>query len=85
MAQGDTKRFSPAGTLKPCPFDDGRRLVVVRTDRYDNVPADSGEPDVYAYHVFCTSCACQGPWKKSQSGAEQFWNGIPGTQRGGPL
>lgn len=75
------------GPLKLCPFDGGTRLVVVRTERYDMAahPEWADDPDGYAYNVHCTTCACEGPWKKSQSGAEQFWNGVPGTERGGPL
>lgn len=73
----------PNGILKPCPFDGGKRLVIVKTERFPDPEPD--EPDAYAYNVHCTSCAADGPWQKSQSGAELFWNGIPGTERGGPL
>lgn len=74
----------PVGPLKPCPFDGGVRLVIVRTERYDLVthPRWEEDPDVYAFNVHCTSCAAEGPWKKSQSAAEQIWNGLPGTERG---
>lgn len=78
-----TLETRPSQPLKPCPFDGGTRLVIARTPRYDNV--EPNDPDGYAYVVHCTTCAADGPWKKSQSGAEEFWNGIPGTQRGGPL
>jgi hypothetical protein len=82
----DQQRLQPQTELKPCPFDGGTRLVVFQTPRFDGEYVSEEEtPDFYAYNVHCTTCAADGPWKKSQSSAEQFWNGIPGTERGGPL
>jgi hypothetical protein len=67
----------PTSALRTCPFDGGSRLHVIRTARYDGEYVDDIEtPDFYAYHVHCTSCAADGPWQKSQSSAELFWNGI---------
>jgi len=81
---GPTLHVKPSSTLKPCPFDGGTRLVIERTPRFPGEPGPN-EDDFYAYNVHCTTCACEGPWRKSQGGAEQLWNGIPGTLRGGPL
>lgn len=78
------EELPPAQQLKPCPFDGGTRLVVCKTLR-DGYPVGDDDPDAYAFNVHCTSCACDGPWKKSQGGAELFWNGLPGTKRGGAL
>lgn len=78
--------LQPVGQLRPCPFDAGKRFRVTRTARFDGEYVSEDEtPDFYAYNVRCLTCAAEGPWKKSQSGAEQMWNGIPGTERGGPL
>lgn len=79
--------LKPIESLKSCPFDGGKHLVVIKTERYDiaNHPEWADDPDAYAYNVHCITCAADGPWKKSQSGCERFWNGIPGTERGGPL
>lgn len=80
-------RLKPIESLKPCPFDGGTRLIIFQTARYDLDKFSEWEhdPDAYAYNVHCLTCAADGPWKKSQGAAEQFWNGIPGTVRGGPL
>jgi hypothetical protein len=81
-----TYETTPFSDLKPCPFDAGTRLVLVKTYRYGVEPAGGGDDsEAYAYNVHCTSCAADGPWKKSAGDAERMWNGIPGTERGGPL
>ena|SRR5579859_3361189 len=57
--------------MKPCPFCTQTR---VRVDRLLRDGCKDGEPDAYAYYVFCPSCGCQGPWVKNPSGAERLWN-----------
>lgn len=63
----------PPINLLPCPFDGNTRLVLHKTDRYGNSGPD--DVDAFAYNVFCTSCAAEGPWvKNSPTGACEHWN-----------
>jgi Lar family restriction alleviation protein len=58
--------------MKPCPFCGGVGDMV-KTIRagYDLWLSD---PDAYAYHVRCRSCAAEGPWAKVKAGAIRLWN-----------
>ena len=58
--------------LLPCPFcgGDPYRRKVLR-DGYEDWKDD---PDAWAYYVVCRSCAAQGGWAKSVSGAARWWN-----------
>lgn len=73
MADDWKRLFIP--DAKSCPFCGGTRIIVDREQRgpgYDDYPDD---PDRWAYFGFCTICAAQGPWVKSnREGAIQKWN-----------
>lgn len=58
--------------LLPCPFCGGlgRRRRVLR-DGYEHFQNDR---DAWAHYVVCRSCAAQGGWAKSVSGAARWWN-----------
>lgn len=51
-------------TLKPCPFDGGEGVL-------DNRP--HGDHST-AYFIRCRSCACEGPWARTEKGATVWWN-----------
>jgi hypothetical protein len=60
--------------LYPCPFCGGikgKHLEMNGPNRYGK------------YWVSCRSCACTGPWAKSEIGAGKSWNGIGPLERGG--
>lgn len=58
----------PAEGLKPCPFCGETRVgVVVRRQDY-------GEAQ---YTIVCWSCAAEGGWSRSESGARRFWELRP--------
>jgi hypothetical protein len=63
----------PPVPLLPCPFDGGTRLKLQKVDRFgESRPED---PDAFAYNVFCTGCATEGPWvKNSPTAACDRWN-----------
>jgi Lar family restriction alleviation protein len=52
--------------LKPCPFCGGEGLL-------EQVEAASSrnKPN---YYIVCRSCACEGGWHKTKSGAARHWN-----------
>jgi Lar family restriction alleviation protein len=54
----------PVTTLLRCPFCGGDGLP-------DSVIADNGEA---RYFIRCRSCACEGPWARSATGAIHWWN-----------
>ena len=58
--------------LKPCPFCGGAayRERVVRKG-YEN---DLNDADAWAFFIARISCAAQGGWAKSESGAVRWWN-----------
>lgn len=61
--------------LAPCPFDGGQGEV--RSQLRGG--CRDGEPDAWAHHVACLSCAAVGPWVKSTrrddcAGAVAAWN-----------
>jgi hypothetical protein len=58
--------------LLTCPFDNGPGYTS-RTLR-DGYESQEDDPDAYAWFVTCKTCACQGPWTKSESGAKRMWN-----------
>ena len=56
--------------LRPCPFCAGKGI-------YSKKLRDGcidGEPEAYAYSIDCRSCACVGPWAKTQGNAVRGWN-----------
>ena len=58
--------------LRPCPFCGGKGEVDSKLrDGYKDFLKD---PDANAYFVVCRSCAADGPWSKSESGARRMWN-----------
>lgn len=58
--------------LLPCPFCGGGAVEhSVLRDGYDKWPDD---PDARAHSVRCRSCAAEGGWAKSASGARRWWN-----------
>lgn len=61
--------------LLPCPFCDGEPLIdsTVR-EGYERRRDD---PDANAWFVRCRSCAAQGGWAKTESGARRWWNMRP--------
>lgn len=63
---------NPATPL-PCPFCSGTRTSVRKLlrDGYEKSPSD---PDAHAYTIVCGSCAAEGGWAKSESGASRLWN-----------
>ena len=62
-------------TLAPCPFDGGPGLYA-RTERGDGYADFPNDPDRWAYHVQCATCAATGPWNKSnRERAARDWNG----------
>ena len=64
----------PEPMLLPCPFCGGKPLTTpdrMLREGYEKWPDD---PDAYAYSVRCNSCAAEGPWQKSASGAVTWWN-----------
>ena len=68
----DSIESAQAGDLLPCPFCGGdpiRRKVL--RDGYENWKEDQ---DAWAHYVVCRSCASQGGWAKSVSGAARWWN-----------
>lgn len=65
-----TKNMPEPEPLKNCPFCGGKpkpdkELITGRKD---------GDIDAWAYYVRCISCACQGPWFKTEGNAIRFWN-----------
>lgn len=66
--------------LFPCPFDGGEAIP----DRELRYGCQDGDPDAWAYYIRCRTCAAEGPWKKTPSGADRAWNmrvGNPAVQR----
>jgi Lar family restriction alleviation protein len=59
----------PPEPLKPCPFC-GDAVVWLAKAQRDSYFA----PDAYSYYGRCRSCACQGPWHKSDTAAARAWN-----------
>lgn len=58
--------------LSKCPFCGGvARLDQTLRDGYQKCQEDE---DAWAHFVICNSCAAQGGWAKSQSGAIRWWN-----------
>jgi hypothetical protein len=64
---------SVAEPLRECPFCDGDKPYPVKVlrDGYANFPND---PDAYAHTIRCRSCAAEGGWAKSATGAVRNWN-----------
>jgi hypothetical protein len=52
--------------IKPCPFDGG--------DAYVNEVVNELFVDEDRYWVVCNTCACEGPWSRTRSGALRGWN-----------
>lgn len=61
-----------SGELKLCPFCGGT-ATMESGPRFEHDPECEG-PDSKWYAVKCRSCAAQGPWAKSESGATRWWN-----------
>lgn len=62
-------RDASTGVISTCPFCKGiGRMISVP---HNPNCADEVERD---YHVICNSCACEGPWAKSETGAIRLWN-----------
>ena len=57
----------------PCPFCGGKGYMVKTLRAGYELWMD--DPDAYAYHVCCRSCAAEGPWAKSnEKSAFRQWN-----------
>ena len=56
--------------IKDCPFCGG----IGNMGRVDRYPDCDIQEDKYAYYIRCVSCACEGPWAKSESSATKLWN-----------
>jgi hypothetical protein len=56
--------------VKICPFCGGIGSMA-KVDRY---PDCDIQEDKWAYYVRCVSCACEGPWAKSETSATKLWN-----------
>ena len=54
----------------PCPFCGGDPMP----DRELRRGHDRTDRDAWAYFLRCVSCAAQGGWAKSESGAIRLWN-----------
>lgn len=59
--------------LLPCPFCGSDRVTPDKVLR-DGYRIFADDPDAYAHFVRCLTCAAQGGWKKSESGAAMMWN-----------
>ena len=55
--------------ISPCPFCKGKGYI--SSVPHDPNAADEAERD---YVVRCRSCACEGPWQRTEAGAIRFWN-----------
>jgi Lar family restriction alleviation protein len=68
-----SKRLTVSGTdaptdhINPCPFCKG-------VGRVESVPVPTSEFNERNYFVRCGSCAAEGPWQYSETGAIRFWN-----------
>lgn len=73
QAHGLTEvRAAQTEALLPCPFCGGEGIPRKGLrDGYDNYQDD---PDAWAHYIICRSCAGQGGWAKSASGARRWWN-----------
>ena len=61
-----------AGDLLPCPFCGGDPIR--HRDLRDGYENFKDDPDAWAHYVVCRSCASQGGWAKSVTGAARWWN-----------
>lgn len=60
--------------IKACPFCEGTGRVEKKWQGRSPIINDNED---YAYFVVCNSCACEGPWRKTESGAIREWNTRP--------
>jgi Lar family restriction alleviation protein len=60
-------------TPLPCPFC-GETKIHLGSVLRDGYATFQDDPDARAYYYICNSCACQGGWAKSATGALKHWN-----------
>jgi Lar family restriction alleviation protein len=60
--------------LLPCPFCGSTRVGLDKTLRDGYAGEFESDPDAYAYAIRCGSCAAEGGWAKTGSGAHRYWN-----------
>lgn len=56
--------------VKQCPFCGGK----ARLHSIDRFPGCKIRCEKFAYYYQCESCACQGPWAKTEGNARKHWN-----------
>lgn len=59
--------------LKACPFCGGEAYI----EKKWNGKSPIIKSDDYQYFAVCRSCACEGPWRKTEGNAIREWNTRP--------